>query len=70
MHDDCEIALMEVNSGVVALREAYPDKPIIIFADDDRHLPLQDPPLTNAGREYGQASCRGGERHHRVSALG
>ncbi len=56
----CAVAAFDSgNLGPVAsaLREAYPDKPIIIFADDDRHLPLQDPPLANAGREYGQAAA-------------
>lgn len=56
----CAVAAFDSgNLGPVAaaLREAYPDKPIIIFADDDRHLPLQDPPLVNAGREYGQAAA-------------
>lgn len=37
------------------LHEIFPDKPIIIFADDDRHLPLQNPPLPNSGRECAEA---------------
>ncbi len=33
------------------LRNAYPDKSIVILGDDDRHLPERSQPLPNAGRE-------------------
>lgn len=41
------------NIGTVAekLHKAFPDKPIVIAADDDRHLPDKSPPEKNAGKE-------------------
>jgi putative DNA primase/helicase len=34
-----------------SFKEMYPDRPVIICGDDDRHLPERVPPLPNSGRE-------------------
>lgn len=34
---------------IEAFRARYPDKPFVILADNDHHLPLKSPPLENVG---------------------
>ncbi|EGU0150150.1 DUF1738 domain-containing protein [Vibrio parahaemolyticus] len=40
------------------LRKEYPDKEIFILGDDDRHLPLRNPPLKNSGREKAESVAK------------
>ncbi len=47
----------------VAIRHADQDRPILMFADNDHHLPLRDPPRPNVGKEKAEAAAAivGGE---------
>jgi hypothetical protein len=51
------VAVNAANLAAVgtALRQAYPQRPIVFLGDDDRHLP---PKLPNAGREKAEQAAR------------
>jgi phage/plasmid primase-like uncharacterized protein len=51
------VAVNAANLATVgtALRQAYPERPIIFLGDDDRHLPPKHP---NAGREKAEQAAR------------
>jgi phage/plasmid primase-like uncharacterized protein len=53
------VALDTSNLAAVALalRQADPDRPIYMAADNDHHLPLRDPPRPNAGKEKAAAAA-------------
>jgi phage/plasmid primase-like uncharacterized protein len=38
-------------------RQADPDRPIYMAADNDHHLPLRDPPRPNVGKEKAAAAA-------------
>jgi phage/plasmid primase-like uncharacterized protein len=51
------VAVNAANLAMVgtALRQAYPERPIVFLGDDDRHLP---PKLPNAGREKAEQAAK------------
>ena len=49
-------------------RERDPQRPIIIAADNDHHLPRREPPLPNVGLEKATRGGRGGRRHRAGAA--
>jgi phage/plasmid primase-like uncharacterized protein len=53
------VALDTSNLTAVALaiRQADQDRPIFMFADNDHHLPLRDPPRPNVGKEKAEAAA-------------
>jgi conjugative relaxase-like TrwC/TraI family protein len=53
------VALDTSNLTAVALafRQADPERPIYMAADNDHHLPLRDPPRLNVGKEKAEAAA-------------
>jgi putative DNA primase/helicase len=51
------VAVNAANLAAVgtALRQAYPERPMVFLGDDDRHLP---PKLPNAGREKAEQAAK------------
>ena len=41
----------------LALRQASPDGPVFMLADNDHHLPMRNPPLPNQGKEKAEKAA-------------
>lgn len=53
----CAISDANLHQVAVAMSERFPDHRVVVLGDDDRHLPEEDPPKANSGREKAQSAA-------------
>lgn len=53
----CAISDANLTQVAEAMHERFPDHRIVVLGDDDRHLPAQDPPKPNSGREKAESAA-------------
>jgi phage/plasmid primase-like uncharacterized protein len=47
----------DLTAVALALRQASPDGPMFMLADNDHHLPMRNPPLPNQGMEKAEKAA-------------